>query len=161
MKHTKPPLPDCPICADARRVPIEECAEEMGRRRAATIYRVRENDLERHLNICVLWLEWQAAQNVRPIRPQKAAPAPAEGPEAQLERVQALVMTALESASDGRELATLAREARAGIELALRIRAGAPEEGLDGMPLERRVDLYEAAAVELRRRIAASGKGDK
>ena len=172
MKN-KPTDPNCLICIHARGyADVETAVDEIGIQAAARACGLTVEAIERHLRLCVPARRYQEAVqgggNVRPIRAGAASapvPVPPENEPVALvlSRLQAACQAALATAEGVRDVAAMAREIRANLELRAKLEglivqpAKAPEgaDPLSALSPERQVSLLEQALDAAR---AAGGK---
>ena len=172
---TKPTDPNCLICTHARGyADVETAVDEIGIQAAARACGLTVEAIERHLRLCVPARRYQeAAQGVGNVRPIRAGAGPASAPvpvppenepvALVLSRLQAACQAALATAEGVRDVAAMAREIRANLELRAKLEglivqpAKAPEgaDPLSALSPERQVSLLEQALDAAR---AAGGK---
>ena len=172
---TKPTDPNCLICTHARGyADVETAVDEIGIQAAARACGLTVEAIERHLRLCVPARKYREAAhgggNVRPIRAgadPASAPVPPENEPVALvlSRLQAACQAALAGADGVRDVAAMAREIRANLELRAKLEglivqpAKAPEgsDPLSALSPERQVSLLEQALDAAR----AAGGGKK
>ena len=172
MKN-KPTDPNCLICIHARGyADVETAVDEIGIQAAARACGLTVEAIERHLRLCVPARKYrEAAQgNVRPIRSgAEPASAPASVSTADepvalvLSRLQAACQAALAGAEGVRDVAAMAREIRANLELRAKLEGliaqpAKAQEGADPLSAlspEQQMSLLEQALDAAR---AAGGK---